>query len=98
MSNYRIGPYPAAGWTQEYARQALRYERRMEFAMEGIRFFDLVRWGVAAQTLNDYFAVERTRHDYLLQARFTAGRDEYLPIPQNQISFTQGLYQQNPGY
>ena len=98
VSNYRISPYPAAGWTQDYARQALRYERRMEFAMEGIRFFDLVRWGVAAQTLNDYFAVEKTRHDYLVQARFTAGRDEYLPIPQNQISFTQGLYQQNPGY
>ncbi|GJG87523.1 glycan metabolism protein RagB [Gemmatimonadetes bacterium T265] len=98
ISNYNVQPYSGAGWTQDYARQALRYERRMEFAMEGIRFFDLVRWGVAAQTLNDYFAVEAQRHDYLKQAHFTAGRDEYLPIPQNQINFTQGLYQQNPGY
>jgi hypothetical protein len=98
VSNYNVQPYPAAGWSQEHARQALRFERRLEFAMEGVRFFDLVRWGVAAQTLNDYFAVEKTRHDYLQQARFTAGRDEYLPIPQAQIDFTSGLYKQNPGY
>ena len=98
VSNYNVRPYPAGGWTQDYARQALRWERRLEFAMEGSRFFDLVRWGIAAPTLNDYFAVEKTRHDYLSAARFTAGRDEYLPIPQAQIDFTQGLYKQNPGY
>ena len=98
VSNYNVRPYSGAGWTQEYARQALRFERRLEFAMEGVRFFDLVRWGVAAQTLNEYLAVEKTRHDYLQNARFTAGRDEYLPIPQAQIDFTSGLYKQNPGY
>jgi hypothetical protein len=42
--------------------------------------------------------VERTRREFLREARFTAGRDEYLPIPQQQIDFSQGLYQQNPGY
>jgi hypothetical protein len=98
VSNYNVGPYSAGAWTQDYARQALRWERRLEFAMEGHRFFDLVRWGIAAQTLNDYLTVEMTRHDYLQNALFTAGRDEYLPIPEQQISFTQGLYQQNPGY
>jgi starch-binding outer membrane protein, SusD/RagB family len=98
VSNYNVGPYSAGPWTQDYARQALRWERRLEFAMEGHRFFDLVRWGIAAQTLNDYLTVEMSRHDYLQNALFTAGRDEYLPIPEQQISFTQGLYQQNPGY
>ena len=34
-------------WNQENARKALRWERRLEFAMEGSRFFDLVRWGIA---------------------------------------------------
>jgi hypothetical protein len=98
ISNYKIGLYPATGFTQQYARQALRYERRMEFAMEGFRFFDLVRWGIAADYLNTYFSVEKTKRQYLSTAHFTAGRDEYMPIPLNQINFSKGLYQQNRGW
>ncbi|WP_022825129.1 RagB/SusD family nutrient uptake outer membrane protein [Hymenobacter norwichensis] len=97
-SNYRIGQYPSTGWTQAYAREALRYERRLEFAMEGYRFFDLTRWGIAANTLNTYFNVEKNKRQYLQTARFTAGRDEYLPIPLNQINFSKGVYKQNPGW
>ena len=96
--NYNIKEYPAAGWTQDYARQALRWERRLEFATEGQRFFDLVRWGIAEQTLNAYIDVEKSRRTFLSTAKFTAGRDEYLPIPQSEITFTKGLYKQNPGY
>ncbi len=97
-SQYNIKPYPSAGWTQAYARQALQWERRLEFATEGHRFFDLVRWGIADQVLNQYIAVEKIRRPYLATAKFTAGRDEYLPIPQSEITFTNGLYKQNPGY
>ena len=97
-SKYNVQPYPAVGWTQAYARQALQWERRLEFATEGHRFFDLVRWGIAAPTLNQYITVEKTRRTFLATALFTAGRDEYLPIPQSEITFTNGLYKQNPGY
>jgi len=97
-SNYNVKNYPAAGWTQAYARTALQWERRLEFATEGARFFDLVRWGIAEPTLNAYIAVEKTRRPFLATAKFTAGRDEYLPIPQSEITFTNGLYKQNPGY
>ena len=97
-SNYRIGQYPSTGWTQAYARQALRYERRMEFAMEGFRFFDLVRWGIADSFLNTYLTQEKTKRQYLQTARFTAGRDEYLPIPLTQINLSRGLYKQNNGW
>ena len=97
-SNYKIGLYQAAGWTQDYARKALRWERRLEFATEGPRFFDLVRWGIAESTLNAYIAIEKTRRPFLSTAHFTAGRDEYFPIPQSEITFTNGLYKQNPGY
>jgi len=97
-SSYNIQPYSSAGWTQAYARQALQWERRLEFATEGDRFFDLVRWGIAEPTLNGYIAVEKTRRTFLATAVFTAGRDEYLPIPQSEITFTNGLYKQNPGY
>ena len=58
-ANYKIGLYPAAGWTQDYARQALRTEMRLEKAMEGERFFDLVRWGIAKETMNNFFAAEK---------------------------------------
>jgi len=84
--------------SQEFAFNALKFERRLEFAMEGWRFFDLVRWGEAEETLNAYLEEERTKRDYLSNAEFTAGRDEYFPIPQREIDFTGGLYEQNPGY
>ncbi len=97
-SNYNVKQYSGAGWTQAYARTALQWERRLEFATEGSRFFDLVRWGIAEQTLNAYINIEKTRRTFLATAKFTAGRDEYLPIPQSEITFTNGLYKQNPGY
>ncbi|MGK2862218.1 MAG: RagB/SusD family nutrient uptake outer membrane protein [Chitinophagaceae bacterium] len=97
-SNYNTKEHSAAGWTQGFARTALQWERRLEFATEGARFFDLVRWGIAEQTLNAYIAVEKARRTFLTTAKFTAGRDEYLPIPQSEITFTNGLYKQNPGY
>jgi hypothetical protein len=100
-SNYRVQPYidgVNCTWTPTFARKAMQWERRLEFAMESPRFFDLVRWGIAAETLNAYLAVEKTRHSYLKDALFTKGRDEYLPIPQAQINLTEGLYKQNNGW
>lgn len=101
VSNYNVEPYRDGqniNWTQENAREALRFERRLELGMEGWRFFDLVRWGIAAETLNDYFEAEVQRREYLQDASFQEGRDEYLPIPQQQIDFSDGSYVQNPGW
>lgn len=97
-SKYNIQNYTAANWNKDYARKALQWERRLEFATEGERFFDLVRWGIAEPVLNAYINVEKVRRPFLATAKFTAGRDEYLPIPQSEITFTKGLYKQNPGY
>ncbi|GGC35039.1 glycan metabolism protein RagB [Parapedobacter defluvii] len=85
-------------WTKDFAMQALRWERHLEFATEGKWFFDLVRWGIAAEQLNAYFAVEKTRRSYLRDANFTKNRDEYFPIPEVQISYVKGLYKQNAGW
>ncbi|MEN9997085.1 MAG: hypothetical protein RI922_75 [Bacteroidota bacterium] len=97
-SKYNVKPYSSTIWTQNFAWKALMWERRIEFATEGSRFFDLVRWGIAEQTLNGYISKEKVRRPYLATAKFTAGRDEYLPIPQAEITFTNGLYKQNPGF
>jgi len=97
-SNYLTGLYDGSNWTQDYARTALQWERRLEFAMEGDRWFDLVRWGIAEPVLNAYLEREKTIRSHLDVAQFTAGRDEYYPIPQREIDFTKGLYTQNNGY
>lgn len=85
-------------WTQDFARQALRWERRLELAMEGGRFFDLARWGVTEQVMNEYYNSEKTRRTYYAGANFTKNKHEYLPIPEQQIKFSKYLYKQNVGY
>lgn len=96
-ANYKIGLYPAAGWNQDYARKALRTEMRLEKAMEGERFFDLVRWGIAKETMNAYFAAEKDNRIYYQNATFDTG-EEYFPVPVAQYNFSGGKYVQNPGY
>lgn len=101
IANYKVEPYVNGNnisWTKENARRALRWERRLEFALEGSRFFDLVRWGVADSELNLYFEKEKTRVPYMSDAKFKKGRDEYLPIPEQQIQYSKGKYVQNAGW
>ncbi|MDE5839467.1 MAG: RagB/SusD family nutrient uptake outer membrane protein, partial [Muribaculaceae bacterium] len=96
-ANYKIGLYTASGWTQDYARKALRTEMRLEKAMEGERFFDLVRWGIAKETMNAYFKAEKDTRVYYQNASFETG-EEYFPVPVAQYNFSGGIYVQNPGY
>ncbi len=96
-SIYKIGQYSSLG-SKEEAREKLRWERRLELGLEGWRFFDLVRWGIAKETLDEYQAVEVLRRDYLKDYGFVKGKNEYMPIPQAQIIASNRLYQQNPGY
>ena len=96
-ANYKIGKYPET-LTQEQARQAVRTESRLECAMEGERFFDLVRWGIAAEVMNKFIECEKDNRVYYQGVTFTAGKDEYLPITNNQYKFSGRNYVQNPGY
>lgn len=96
-ANYKIGLYPAAGWNQEYARKALRTEMRLEKALEGERYYDLVRWGIAKEVMTAYFNAEKDSRIYYRDAKFDNG-EEYFPIPVAQYNFSLGKYTQNPGY
>lgn len=100
-SKYNVQQYvPGTNivWDQNNARNALRFERRLEMALEGERFFDLMRWGIADQVINAFFDAEKGTRSIYQNARFTKGRDEFLPIPQNQIFFSENRYIQNPKY
>jgi hypothetical protein len=70
--------------------------------MEGHRFFDLVRWNIAAPTINAYIGREKAARPLKLNAVFTAGKNEYFPIPQGVIdnvnSDGKKRLEQNPGY
>ena len=90
---------------KDTARKCLQWERRLELAMENGRYFDLRRWGIASKTLNAYFDTEKndvydgqTYAQYLKDAHYTPGKNEFYPVPYNQLYYVPGLYTQNKGY
>lgn len=101
-----IALYPESYFqNKETARKCLRWERRLEMGMEGSRFFDLRRWGIASETLNNYFKSEakdvydgQPYAEYYKDANFTPGKNEFWPVPYNQLYYIPGLYTQNKGY
>ncbi|MFN7118253.1 MAG: RagB/SusD family nutrient uptake outer membrane protein [Saprospiraceae bacterium] len=98
-ANYVIGLYNTPWTDKATATAAVRFERKLELSGEGHRFFDLVRWGVADQVINAYLAYEGNILKVALGgARFTANKNEYYPIPQDQIDRQAGVLKQNPGY
>ena len=78
---------------------ALRHERRCELAMEGHRWFDLVRWGIAYETMTAYEATETSDYRYQLSlgSGFQKGKHELLPIPLKERELNANMTQ-NPGY
>ncbi|QEC68470.1 RagB/SusD family nutrient uptake outer membrane protein [Panacibacter ginsenosidivorans] len=98
---YKIGLYTSFP-SKDYAIKAVQFERRLELAMEGHRFFDLVRYGTAGTVLNAYYDRYRSIMPLKANAHWTAGKNEYFPIPQGEIDNlnsdgTERLVQ-NPGY
>jgi starch-binding outer membrane protein, SusD/RagB family len=82
--NYKIGLYTSFA-NKDAATQAVRTERQLELAMEGQRFFDLVRWGIAEPTINAFILREKAERPLKADAHFTANKNEYMPIPQSEI-------------
>ena len=107
-ATYKVGLYTTPWVDKALARKAVHFERKLELAMEGHRFFDLVRWGEAKATLDAYFKYESGSLKPIKNARtylkdpsvpvFQAGKHEYFPIPQTQIDLSSGTLKQNPGY
>jgi hypothetical protein len=109
-ADYDVQPYPAGTFAAQgaaYARKAVRFERRLELALEGNRFFDIRRWddmspGYAATLLNEFIAEEDGKRTYLAGAETFAAKHRWYPLPTQQVQLSivngQPTLVQNPGF
>ena len=105
-ANYKIGLYTSFANANE-AMRAVQWEQRLEFATEGMRFFDLRRWDglpnkiggkSMAQVLNEFAVADlRVRPSFMAGVTFT-DRGRFMPIPQAQIDLQKGVLEQRPEY
>lgn len=78
------------GLSQDDMRDEIRHERRIEFVMEGTRYFDLLRWRTAETVIP---SIQE------LQARtFDPSKNYLWPIPQSAVDSNPDLITQNPNY
>lgn len=94
-ATYEIGEYPGPWTDQNYAREAVRTERRLELAMEGQRMFDLRRYGetYAAGHINGFIngiggGAEKTRRLFLANAEPFVQKHMFYPIPTEQVDLS----------
>ena len=98
-ANYMVEPYPEgheAFSGKEEARKAVRMEIRLEFATEGHRFFDLRRWGIDGEVLNDYIARDSEFRSYMRGAVYDPEKHDYWPLPRQAVDEQKGIIMQDP--
>lgn len=98
--------------TANSLREIIRRERSVEFAFEGLHYYDILRWGTASEELNRQFtgmklttdpdnytasAVDKDGYAICQRRVFTIGKSELWPIPLSEIQIN-GNLTQNPGY
>jgi hypothetical protein len=104
-ANYLIGQYTDFS-NKKDAMRAVQWELRLEFATEGMRFFDLRRWdklpgdikGESMATILNNFAKGDERVREFMKGGSFDEKDKYQPIPQGQIDIQPGVLEQNEGY
>ena len=104
-ANYKIGNYTAFANANE-AMKAVQWEQRLEFATEGMRFFDLRRWdklpnkigGKSMAEILNAFAVADLRVRAFMAGATFSDKDKYQPVPQAQLDLQPEVLVQNPDY
>ncbi|EKF55639.1 RagB/SusD domain-containing protein [Galbibacter marinus] len=81
-----------------YSLQALKEERKHEFAFEALRWFDLVRWGDVDSAFGAQIEVQNSGIDATYSVQYRPETKGLVPIPESEIRLSNGIYQQNPGW
>ena len=97
-ADYDIALYTAPWTDQVVARKAVRFERRLELAMEGHRTFDLRRWGVAETVMAKYISEEGETIIPFAKGQTFQSKHTLFPIPLSAIDGSGGVITQNPGF
>jgi len=81
-----------------YSIEAIKEERLHEFAFEGLRWFDLVRWGDLESAFSGNVAVRNSGSDASYSVTYRPETKGLVPIPETEIRLLDGVYKQNPGW
>lgn len=81
-----------------YSLEALKEERLHELAFEGIRWFDLVRWGDVNTAFDDAINVRNSGIDAVYKVTYRPETKGLVPVPETEIRLSGGVYSQNPGW
>lgn len=76
----------------------IRRERRCELALEGLRYYDILRWNIGSDVLNCNVRSSSETGSVILDARVFSDRDKLWSIPQSQLELVPTLLPNNPGY
>lgn len=82
----------------EYSLENIKKERMHELAFEGLRWFDLVRWGDVTNAFNDVIDVRNSGSDAKYSVTYRPEIKGLVPIPETELRLSSGVYEQNPGW
>jgi len=81
-----------------YSLEALKEERIHELAFEGLRWFDLVRWGDVTTAFDGTIDVRNSGSDAKYKVTYRPETKGLVPIPETEMRLANGVYEQNPGW
>lgn len=82
-----------ADYTSPITMDEIIHERRLELALEGHRFFDLVRWNIAEEYLDGQYLENQG-----VYVTFESPKNDFYPIPEGEVNTSQGALLQYPGW
>ncbi|MGN0003765.1 MAG: RagB/SusD family nutrient uptake outer membrane protein [Sphingobacterium composti] len=93
----------STSWTQDQLRTLIRNERRSELALEGLRYYDIIRWKAGKQYLDGEvrgarFENNNSTYIRLDTRKFDENRDYLWSVPRSQMDINKNLLPNNPGY